>query len=290
GAAGASGTAGASAVAGKAGGTGILAALGGKAALAVAGTALAVGTTGVTVYAVAGADDTGGDGPPPVTLTLAGLNSVVGGVPVRDAQFVQVGEGVRDPGLRRRTDAALRRPLDAVIAAARPYGGQASPEVRSTVEVGLSTPRLVSARYDLSWNLDDLFVGGPRRTAVTVNPATGREYTQAELWKPHVLTDAGTRTLFARLGRPWVVMTNSEVCVPGDISARELYHGGHEFSGLPEFRVYFGATGLHVLHSITMRTTIVQSAAIVRCNTYEAGVPYARIRDLLRPEIAALLP
>ncbi|REE95879.1 serine/threonine-protein kinase [Thermomonospora umbrina] len=270
-------------------GTGLLAAFGGKTALAVAGATLAVGSVGVTAYAVSGGEDAGG-GPPPVTVGLAGLDSVVNGVPVRDAQFVEIASGVQDPLLRRRTNAALRRPLDAVIAASIEYVGRARPVVGSTVEIGLSDPRLISARYELSWNLDDLIVGGPRRHAVTVNPTTGRAYAHAELWKPHVLTDAGTGTLFARLGRPWLVMTDSEVCVPGEISAAELFQGAGQFSGLPSFSVYFGATGLQVMTSTSLPANVVQAAAIVRCNTYEATVPYTRIKDLLRPEIAALLP
>ncbi|HEX2316495.1 MAG TPA: hypothetical protein VHJ17_22320, partial [Thermomonospora sp.] len=295
----AGGAAGGSAVAGTAAGTGLLAATGAKVTLAVAGTALAVGAgTGVAVVT------NGDDGPSPpvpqnVRLASAALDDRTLQVPggrrfiIRGARYLRV-SGHTDPAVERRINAALRAPLDQAAEAAHRVVRQ-NPEMgrpgiqcdgaslASRAFPGLRTSRLVSVRYELraGWVCNSDFVNDWTIT-VTVALDTGRVLGPAEMLKPAALTPAGLAGLWARVPKPAPTPDPAGECrVPARLRPADLLQVGQSQIGDRPADLGITQAGLTF--------TVFTQGQSEFCPMETLTVPLDRVRDVLRPEFAALV-
>ncbi|MFI0353566.1 serine/threonine-protein kinase [Actinomadura sp. 9N407] len=278
------GAAGAGAGAGAASG-GVLAATGAKVAVAVgAATAVAAGG-GTAAYVVADQDD-------PVTRPVAAVSTMntttaIPGRPslqVQNAQFVQL-SGLVDDGLVRRVNSALRAPLDRRIAAFRTYiagnhTGAAVPgcaTVGSKATVRYSGPRLVSVFYAFETKTcsvadEDI---APRET-VTVDLRTGRVLGAEDVFRD--LSASGVAAI-GRLLPPET--TQDRYCLSGPLKPADLEPDPRGVPGIATVQVTFTRENVQLEY-------VVPHA---ECGLGAVWpVPYAKIIDLIKPEVAALLP
>ncbi|WP_344274585.1 hypothetical protein, partial [Actinomadura napierensis] len=263
----------------------------GKGALAAAGAVVVAAAAGGAVYATK--DSTK---PPPKdhpVLALAAQTETIPGTSVKvdGAKYATV-TGLHDAALQRRINAALRAPLDELIALAKESRKQvACGSTPTTVTVqtrlGLQGPRLVSVRYFQMSDWCQKADGAPGGEVVTVDLRTGRRITAADVFRPGTLTAAGVGTLKSRLvqrdGRPWEPdCSGGKAWRPGDFQATApegLYKGaGHTPPHLSAF-----------LTPSDFQLAWLDSGSD-GCGNLDFGAPYAKVRDLLKPEFAALLP
>ncbi|WP_433148524.1 serine/threonine-protein kinase [Actinomadura nitritigenes] len=294
GTAGAAGTGGgASAGAGSAGaaaGKGFLATAAGKGALAAAGAAVVAAAAGGAVYATK--DTTKKPPKDHPALTLAAQNETIPGASIKvdGARYATV-TGLHDAALQRRINAELRAPLDDLIALAKESRKQvACGSTPTTVTVqtrlGLHGPRLVSVRYFQMSDWCQKADGAPGGEVVTIDLRTGRRLTASDVFRPGTLTATGTATLYSRLvqrdGRPWADCSAGRTWKPGD------------FQPTPPEGLYRGAPHTPPLLSAFLTPSDFQVAWFNSgsdgCGNLDFGAPYAKVRDLLKPEFAALLP
>ena len=277
--AGAAGVSGAGA--GAAGASGAAAAGGGKVAAAVAATAVATAAIAGGVYAVRGGEEPrrtaataspARSSGPAFTVTVATENRTIPSprLVISNARYAQV-SGMPDAALQARINKALRGPLDEAIG----YFRQCSmpdASVRSTVRPGLRTSNLLSVGYQVAVTGVCASPGSvDSRDGVTVDVRTGREITPQRFWLASTLTAAGARTLRERATRTrWVYPSACSGATPSLITQ-------------PGPRVDF------VLWPNEIE--ILQFAPDSEpCNDFSLYAPYAKVRDLIRPESAALLP
>ncbi|MFB4300756.1 serine/threonine-protein kinase [Actinomadura sp. NTSP31] len=295
GTAGAAGTGGgASAGAGSTGAAvskGFLATAAGKGALAAAGVAVVAAAAGGAVYATKDSTKPAPKDHPRLAL-VAQTETIPGtSVKVDGARYATV-SGLHDTALQRRINAALRAPLDELIALAKDSRrqiacGSTPTTVTVQTRVGLNGPRLVSVRYFQMSDWCRQADGSPGGEVVTVDLRTGRRITASDVFRPGTLTAAGMGTLKSRLvqrdgRRPITDCPASDAWKPGDLQpapAEGLYKGAsHTPPHLSAFLIpsdfqlaWFGSGS-------------------DGCGNLDFGAPYAKVRDLLKPEFAALLP
>ncbi|HEU5029723.1 MAG TPA: serine/threonine-protein kinase [Spirillospora sp.] len=302
--AGAAGTAGTAGAAGTGGGVsasagstgaavskGFLATAAGKGALAAAGVAVVAAAAGGAVYATK--DSTKKTPQDHPRLVLAAQNETVPGTSVKvdGAKYATV-SGLHDAALQRRINAELRAPLDELIALAKDSRrqvacGSTPTTVSVQTRVGLNGPRLVSVRYFQISDWCQKADGSPGGEVVTVDLRTGRRLTAADVFRPGTLTAAGVGTLKSRLvqrdGRPW----------EPDCSAGRTWKPA-DFQPAPAEGLYKGASKTPPHLSAYLTASDFQlawfSSGSDGCGNLDFGAPYAKIRDLLKPEFAALLP
>ncbi|SEG41634.1 serine/threonine protein kinase [Thermomonospora echinospora] len=298
GAASATSAAGGSAVAASAG-TGLLATAGAKVTMAVVGTALAVGA-GTTAAVVAGGDDDEPAAPvvQNVSLSTPALADRTLTIPggrrflVRDARYVQV-SGHSDPAVQRQINAALRRPLDAAVQAAqqsvrrdpqmgRPGPGCPGASLSSKAFPGLRNSRLVSVRYELraGWVCNSDFITDWAIT-VTVALDTGKALGPTDMLTPAALTQAGLNGLWSRVPKPAPTPDplGEECRPPARLRPADLRPAAQ---GVGDAPVDLGLANAGMTFSVP--TTGGQF-----CQFETFTVPYDRVRDLMRPQFAAML-
>ncbi|HEX2314810.1 MAG TPA: hypothetical protein VHJ17_13800, partial [Thermomonospora sp.] len=274
-------------------GSGVLAGVGAKVALGVAGAAVVAGAGGVAVNVTR-------DGTPPprvrpVAAVVAVQNQTYAGIPmvVRDARYARV-TGLRDRRIEERVNRALREPLDATIAwildGTRRLRGQCTrpSRVGSTVRTGThGGGALVSAVYridgDYCWQANGVLPSW----SMTVDTRDGRKLTATEVFLPSTLTPDGIRVLWSRLTPTEPDVFADGGCLDGQLPKRSDFfpyriagEAGPWQQQPPVATPFFGAD----------RFELNWSAGGSDCVYDRLVAPYGKVRDLLRPEIAALLP
>lgn len=291
--------AGGSAIAATAG-TGLLATAGAKVTAAVAGTVLAIGA-GTTAVVVAGGDD--GPAVPAAqnvavrTPTLPERVIELGGgqrLIVEGAQYVQI-SGHSDSAVQQRVNAALRSPLDTAIEGAQRFvrenpemgrpgpGGDCQGASLSAKAVpGLRNGRLVSVRYELKggWVCNTDYITDWVST-VTVALDTGKALALSDMFAPATLTQAGLDGLWRRFPKP--TPTPDGLLEPCRPPARLRPADLRPVSGGFATPVVVGFTDA----AMTLSVSTDEGAA--GCIPVTLSVPHDRVRDLLRPEFAAML-
>ncbi|XRQ04378.1 serine/threonine-protein kinase [Actinomadura welshii] len=271
---------------------GFLATAAGKGTMAVTGAAVVAATAGGAVYI--GRDGT--EPPPAAVVTMAADNRVLTGGPatirIQNARYPRVG-GLGDSELERRVNAELRGPVDRLVEMAR-NGARALPcqgnpaTVSTETTLGVRGPRLVSVRYFQISDWCRQADGSPGGEVVTVDLRTGRRLTARDVFRPATLTAAGVRRLQSRVRqREGASEPRWEDCSPdGRFKVADFFPKKaptapgrdtdppylNAFFTPSEFRIAFLAGGSD------------------GCGNLNFGASYASVRDLLKPEIAALLP
>ncbi|QKG23004.1 protein kinase domain-containing protein [Actinomadura verrucosospora] len=276
--------------------------VGGKVAVAVAGAAVVAAAAGGTWYLA----DTGGDDPrepeagrratpvPVVKVAMAVQNGPAGSVVrVENGQYAKV-SGLGDPALERRANAALRGPLDRIIATGRAFAAstdcQGQPVTAGTkAKIGMRGPRLVSVRYYQETDLCRQATGAPGGEVATVDLRTGRALTARDVFLPSTLTAQGVRTLRSRLKLLPIDDPFSEGCTESDVEPfkpSDFFPGNDPaVMGAKERPPYLSAFFTPGGFAVSFMT-----AGSSGCRLLDLGAPYAQVRDLLKPEVAALLP
>jgi eukaryotic-like serine/threonine-protein kinase len=269
----------------------------GKAAAAVAGLVIAGTAVAVGVHLVAAKQRPKPRPASTITFTLAAMNQTLTSPPmgISNAQYPVVSGP--DTALTKRINQALRGPLDTRIAVTRaiiasaiknpsPVGGACGSDpiangvVTDTVAFGLRGPGLVSVVYTFTnspCGLDSVL--WPMAT-VNVDLRTGRALTPADIF-----TAAGEHQLSSRLSFDQTD-PNTKACGgsyyplrPQDFSPTNIYGGGGE---PPTVNLMFTANALKV--------------TLVLVSYQDCGpalflpAPYAKVRDLFQPSVAALVP
>ncbi|WP_207943437.1 serine/threonine-protein kinase [Actinomadura sp. KC345] len=304
GAAGAAGatTAGAGGAAGAGGGTagtvgtsvskGFLATAAGKGTAAAAGTAVVAATAGGAIYA---RQDSTEPPPAPVVTMAADSRTLTGGpatIQIQNARYPTV-SGLGDPALERRINTQLRGPLDRLIELAR-AGARELPCEGEPVRIGTETtlgmrgPRLVSVRYFQTSDWCKKADGSPGGEVVTVDLRTGRRLTAADVFRPGTLTAGGVSRLQARVeerreeyGRRWADCSPDGRFKVSDFRPKEAPSAPGRQTAPPYLNAFLAAGEFRIA---------VLSGGSDGCGNLNFGAPYASVRDLLKPEIAAMLP
>ncbi|MFC5749477.1 serine/threonine-protein kinase [Actinomadura rugatobispora] len=271
-----------------AGGSGFLAGVGGKAALAVAGAAVVAGAGGTYAYTNLNDDEPRQPPSRPVAAVISTMNQSYTDVRlvVQNAQYAQV-SGIRDAALQQRINQALRGPLDETIASLRRSTREAgaactqNSEVNTTTRIGLRGPTLISVVYRVRVGYCLPADGQMPGRAVTVNLKTGKVLGSEDVFKPATLTSGGVRTLWGRLtstasGDMW----GPEGCRREGPERADFYPNRAVEREWPASTPFFGTDQFEINYSI----------AGSECPYDRLTAPYASVRDLLRPEIVALLP
>ncbi|POM27147.1 Serine/threonine-protein kinase PknH [Actinomadura rubteroloni] len=297
--AGTAGAAGGAAAGGAAGGAaaagtggGLLATVGGKAALAVAGTVLVAGAAGGAVVLSGGGDDAT---PANGTVRIVAQNETLKDLPVAvRAQYASV-TGYRDPRVQETLNRALRAPLDYHIRWMRGATKTmlSDPQFKSecvgnstvntTAKLGLAGPKLASALYTFDGKTCMPSDGTLAGWAVSVDLVTGRALTTADILKPEALTASGVRTLFGRLTGTEQGFWGADGCMGQELAPRDFAPAGRgDAAGPPPpaATVFLAPDHFEINYS-------VEGSACVH-DTLRA--PYGKVRDLIAPGIAKLLP
>ena len=226
--------------------------------------------------------------PKPLRVELASYDRSVAGLDVRASRSVRV-NGVQDPAVQRRVNAALAGPLDWAAEVLRRQTAQFDPPctkptfLNARPEVGLRGPRLVTVRYELAKQTCVPLDYELPHVTVTVDARTGKELTADEVFRPATLTPGGLATLWKRV-LPYT--TNPDlrlVCVRPPLLRKDFFPSEPlegEQPTPPHIAPFFTPTSLAMTWSQTGS----------ECPYYPVTVPYAAVRDLLDPKIVAELP
>jgi serine/threonine-protein kinase len=129
--------------------------------------------------------------------------------------------------------------------------------------------------------------GSPGGEVVTVDLRTGRRVTASDVFRPGTLTAAGLGTLKSRL-----VQRDGRTPI-SDCPASDPWKPA-DFQPAPAEGLYKGASKTPPHLSAYLTPSDFQLAWFGSgsdgCGNLDFGAPYAKIRDLLKPEFAALLP
>ncbi|GLW64380.1 hypothetical protein Arub01_26240 [Actinomadura rubrobrunea] len=324
----AAGSAGEAAAAGGAGGTatgggaggaavsgGATAAAGAGGAKVGAGVVIAAGAVGVALVAGGGvavvsalprdgasARPTATSSARPVAAALVDQREMLNGqrVEVR-AKYARL-TGPADPAVRQRVDQALRAPLDWTIQRSQASSEESrvactpSALVSMRASIGVNGPTLISVKYSNSSELYDDSSGRCLRLdgklpggAVTVDLKTGRAYTAEDILKPETLTGPGISTLWSRttVKSQWSYWgpegCTDEHPVRSDFFPKRSVMAGHRgYPALdpPLITVFLGPDHLEV----------ITDGEGSDCPVETRAAPYAKVRDLLNPQIVGQLP
>ncbi|WP_433180695.1 serine/threonine-protein kinase [Actinoallomurus sp. CA-150999] len=194
------------------------------------------------------------------------------------AQYITV-SGYRDPAIQQKVDQALHEPIDTGVAEARAMWGdfckrnqQPSPRTPRPIHVSarivLRGPRVLSVLSIV--DVPVCVAGGSSiaSRAVNIDLTTGRVLTQADIFRTGVLTQAGFRALADRVPQPKA----NGAC---DYMPMTLYRGS--ISGMS-----IGLASDHLEFNWYPGENCMGLFTMVK-------VPYARLSDLLNPQILALV-
>ncbi|WP_116021616.1 serine/threonine-protein kinase [Thermomonospora umbrina] len=257
---------------------GLMATTGAKVAAAVTATAAVAAAAG-GVYAVR---DEEPRRPQAVQLAVAAHPAALRdrAFAIGGAQYAQV-SGMTDAALQARVNRALRTPLDDTVVLMRQLttGCEVDPQARvqSGVQTGLRGPVLVSVAYRLK--VDRNCAGSTDLVrAVTVDLRTGRVVEPRDLWKPPVLTASWLSALNRRAAdKRWLPPATCQDAP--ELDAAHLVPRTTPGEP-PPFSHLLTADGIE----------FYQSVLGTECNNLAATLPYRSVRDLIRPQLAAVLP
>jgi serine/threonine-protein kinase len=226
--------------------------------------------------------------PKPLRVELASYSQPVSGLDLRNSRYVRV-NGVKDPTVQRRVNAALLGPLDWAVDELRQQTAQANPPcTKPTVlnarpELGLRGPRLITVRYELPKQTCFPLDYELPHVTVTVDVRTGKALTADEVFRPETLTPDGLATLWKRVSPHTTQPDLTLVCVRPPL-LRKDFSPGEPFTTKrpqpPRISPFFTPTG------VAMTWSHVGS----ECPYFSVTVPYTEVRDLLNPKIVAELP
>ncbi|WP_158642474.1 hypothetical protein, partial [Actinomadura sp. WAC 06369] len=274
---------------------GFFASVGGKIAVGVAGAALVGG--GVSAYAVG--RDTPPEQPPtrPAAAAVAVQNQRMDGLPmVVRSQYVRV-SGHRDPAVEQRINQALRSPVDWTIQRVRAMtqqmgtGCTQDAVVELTARIGIRNSSLISVLYPdnksvLCFPADGELAGW----AVTVDAETGRAYTADDIFKPDTLTPTGISTLLDRLAyvtdETVTHMWGPNGCARNQPPERSDFFPEQSPEGISPEQIPPAATVFFAPDRLVLNWSTEGSG----CMKTRLAAPYAKVRDLLKPDLAAHLP
>ncbi|WP_406630937.1 serine/threonine-protein kinase [Amycolatopsis sp. WGS_07] len=260
----------------------------------------------IAVLVVVGALVTGGilvfnrhdDPPAPTPLTVA-MQTDSGrdqAHPVAyNLQYPQASGGV--PAVRKRINDALRAPIDKRLkairdAVANPDWQQQfaaageTPTARTTAQILLQTPSLLSVRYDHDLDSNVLSHTTWRfPETVTVDLATGNQLGPKDMFRPEILTAAGMRTLTARIEphTKYGFCRVVSVGEPGPKTTIDAAERDPAREHVPGAAMGFTKTGVEF--EILWYELGCDNAS----GKETATVPYAEISDLLQPKFLAML-
>jgi serine/threonine-protein kinase len=263
-------------------GKGVLATTASKTMAGIAGTvvvATAV-TAGIVVYQGSREPER------PLAVELVAVNEKATDLPleIRNAQYVRV-TGLRDAAIERKVNQVLRAPFDQGIVEMRGFTQRTCTKptlVTTKARTGLRGPVLVSVAYG-DWGQFCVIANGTvPRAVVTVDLRTGKALTADDIYRPTTLTAAGLTTLYARLSGLKLEKESFEICHPQlkreDFFPRPAEAGAEESP--PAVKTLLKPDGLEWVWSIGGSD----------CSDFRFTAPYAKVRDLLKPELVALLP
>ncbi|MGP4027024.1 serine/threonine-protein kinase [Actinomadura sp. 3N407] len=295
GATGAAGTGGGASAgtAGAAVSKGFLATAAGKGTMAAAGAAVVAATAGGTVYAVKDSTE-----PPPrpvAAVTLAADARTLTGRPtiqIQNARYAKV-SGLNDPALERRINTELRGPLDRLIAMARGGAGELPcrgrpVKIGTQTTLGVRGPRLVSVRYFQISDWCQQADGSPGGEVVTVDLRTGRRLTAADVFRPGTLTAAGVRRLQSHVeqrrdegGRLWADCSPDGRFEVADFLPKKAPTAPGRDTDPPYLSAFFTPAEFRIAFL---------AGGSDGCGNLNFGGSYESVRELLKPEIVAMLP
>lgn len=204
---------------------------------------------------------------------------------LKDAQYVRV-NSLADPAAKQRVNQAMRGPIDWVVG----WMGGMDPEqkkqctgktsvLKSTVRMGLQGPEFVSAATALQIVPCFEADGGFPTQSVTVDLKAGKALTAADVLKPATLTKPGLQKLWARLSGDKV---DWKECDRAPIERADFFPIKEE-GGLPPTP---GPLNLLLTQG---DLEVFWSEAGSTCNLFKFSAPYAKVKDLMRPAVAARL-
>ncbi|WP_262402251.1 hypothetical protein, partial [Actinomadura sp. CNU-125] len=269
-----------------------------KIALAVAGT-VAAAAGGAVVY------ETTRPEPEPVAarveVTLASLDRAYPdrSLNVRGGQYARV-TGLPDASVQTSVNEALRVPLDQAIAFYGQWGGAAcggrANVLGTRAVIGLRGPDLVSVRYvprveRICGEAPDRYPG----FVATVDLRTGRALTADDVFKPAAFAEPGLRQMWDG--------------IPDGADKQQLARGHSGSGGFflpfrrdtwfpssqrpkspPWSQPFFREGRFELVHVGLSFGASSEQFGLNRTSTYAFPIPYAKVRSLFKPELAALLP
>ncbi|MGW7535487.1 protein kinase domain-containing protein [Amycolatopsis sp. NPDC054798] len=270
-------------------------------------TAVIVGKV-VAVLVVVGALVTGGilvfnrqdDPPAPAALTVA-IQTDSGrdqALPITyNLQYPQVSGGP-DPVVRKRINDALRAPVDKRLKAIRDARANPdwqqqftdtgdTPAARTTAQILLQTPSLLSVRYD--HDLDSQVLGHTTwrfPETVNVDLATGNPLGPQDMFRPETLTADGMKTLTARIEPHTKNGFCREPTVGYDEGRKTTVDASDRVPGrghVPAAPIGFTKTG------VQFEMLWYDLGCIMAAGKETAVLPYSEISDLLQPKFLAML-
>lgn len=255
-----------------------------------AAAAMAAMVTGMAGCSSSKGDTTSGkDGKPQGPIVVATEDKAYADrmLQVKGAQFVQV-NNLTDPAAKQRVNQALHAPIDWMVAW---MGASMEPDqkkqcagkssvLKSTVRMGLRGPELLSAATSLELAPCFEADGGFPTQAVTVDLKAGKALTAADVFRPITLTKPGLQKLWSRLSgdkADWKDCPDREPIKRADFFPIK---GGAGIPPTPPvLNLLFTPGTLEVFWSEAGST----------CNFFKFSAPYAKVKDLLKPAIAAHL-
>jgi serine/threonine-protein kinase len=223
------------------------------------------------------------------------------------AQYVQV-SGMADRAAQQRVNQALKAPVEQDVQVMRSItqgsGTQCGKPntVRTQARLGLAGPKMLSVLYYPTITFCSPADGELARSAVTVDLTTGRALGIDDILTPAALTPAGLQTLWKRLSSDhsswsWDLPDKPQFTDPQD--AKDIFTNncslhplsradflpsrvqGETATDPPKMTLLFTPEGLKVFWA---------QAGSDQCTFFMFTAPYTSVTDLLRPEIAKLLP
>ncbi|WP_433181227.1 serine/threonine-protein kinase [Actinoallomurus sp. CA-150999] len=205
-----------------------------------------------------------------------------------EGRYVHVA-GLRDPAIEQAVNQVLRLPLDQElkryeIARESSVPTSDHPTVTTKVELGLRGPRLIAARYaflphDAPLTPFDLTT----TRAVVVDLATGRRLKARDILRDTVFDKSGLKDLEGRIDKaaPGGALCNGDPKIdPSHVSATTIDDDDKDKRALDLMPTRDG---------IEFDVTPPMLGYAYSCVETVITVPYARISDLVRPEILTLI-
>jgi serine/threonine-protein kinase len=264
-----------------------MAATGAKVAVAVGAATVVAAGGGTAAYVAADREEE------PVVRPVAAVSTLNQSTPlpgrpalqVQNAQFIRI-SGLPDAGLLRRVNTTLRGPLDQTIQAFRRqvtapiYSEPNRPRcatVGSRAAVRYSGPRLVSVLYEFQTRTCSVADEEPdSRGVVNVDLRTGRALTAADIFR-----DLGPDGIAALTRVMPDLGEDQRDCLTGGRLRRADLEPAQGTAGEAPVQVVFTRERVEL--------TLVAPSLV--CGEFVVWpVPYARIMNLIKPEVAAMLP
>ncbi|MEU8308612.1 serine/threonine-protein kinase [Actinomadura sp. NPDC048955] len=271
-----------------------------KAALVVAGVT-AAGTVGAVAY-----ETTRPEAAKQPQITLASLNRTYADrvLKVQGGQYARV-EGMKKASVQTKANKALRVPLDQAIifykewgktAAARAACGGRMNLLGTSVVKGLTGPDLVSVRYVPKFQRScGEGPGDYPGFGVTVDLRTGRALTADDIFKPASFGEAGMTRLWDGIPegpgkRQLSIGFSGSGGFFNPFHREAFYPTSRRPESPPRALPFLGERQFDLVYSGQDFGGPIGGVDLNRTSAYVFPIPYGKVKDLFKPELAALLP